>query len=188
MINNLPNRLTIFRMIMVPLVMVFMLVDMIEGGIFGITYQSMISALIFIVASLTDWFDGYIARRDNLVTNFGKVMDPLADKLIVTAVMLCLMVSGVFPVWCAMIILARDFLITGIRVIAVAEGISVAASMWGKVKTTIQMVSMVIAILFGASEIPVLYWIAQASIYLSTLATLISGISYIYDYRKVFEK
>ena len=139
MINNLPNRLTIFRMIMVPLVMVFMLVDMIEGGIFGITYQSMISALIFIVASLTDWFDGYIARRDNLVTNFGKVMDPLADKLIVTAVMLCLMVSGVFPVWCAMIILARDFLITGIRVIAVAEGISVAASMWGKVKTTIQM-------------------------------------------------
>ena len=115
-------------------------------------------------------------------------MDPLADKLIVTAVMLCLMVEGVFPVWCAMIILARDFHITGIRVIAVAEGISVAASMWGKVKTTIQMVSMVVAILFGTSEIAALYWIAQASIYLSTLATLISGISYIYDYRKVFEK
>ncbi len=186
--NNLPNRLTILRMILVPAVMIFMLVDFFEGSVLGITYESLIAALIFIVASLTDWFDGYIARRDNLVTNFGKVMDPLADKLIVTAVMLCLLKNGIFPIWCVMIILARDFLITGIRVIAVAEGISVAASMWGKVKTTIQMIAMVIAVLFGASEIPFLYIVAQAGIYLSTLATLISGISYIYDYRKVFEK
>ncbi len=188
MLNNLPNRLTVLRMILVPVVMVFMLCDIVKGSVLGVTYQSILAAAIFIVASLTDWFDGYIARRDNLVTNFGKVMDPLADKLIVTAVMLCLLKSGVFPVWCVMIILARDFLITGIRVIAVAEGISVAASIWGKVKTTIQMVSMVIAILFGQSEISFLYIIAQAGIYLSTLVTLVSGITYIYDYRKVFEK
>ena len=188
MINNLPNRLTILRMILVPVVMIIMLCHFTDASVLGVSVQSIIAAIVFIVASLTDWFDGYIARRDNLVTNFGKVMDPLADKLIVTAVMLCLMVEGVFPVWCAMIILARDFLITGIRVIAVAEGISVAASTWGKVKTTIQMISMVIAILFGTSEIAFLYWTSQASIYLSTLATLISGISYIYDYRKVFEK
>lgn len=181
--NNLPNKLTVFRMLMVPLVMFFLLTDMMTK-----TASSVAAAAVFIIACVTDWFDGKIARKYNLITNFGKVMDPLADKLIVFAVILCLVKTGVFPVWCAMIILARDFLVTGMRVIAVAEGISVAASMWGKVKTTIQMVAMVVAILFGESEIAALYIAAQGAIYLSTLATLISGITYVYDYRKIFEK
>lgn len=181
--NNLPNRLTVLRMLMVPAVMFFMLTQSIESPA-----SNIIAAAIFVLASLTDWFDGKIARKYNLVTNFGKVMDPLADKLIVFAVILCLVQTSVFPVWCAMLILARDFLVMGMRVIAVAEGISVAASIWGKVKTTVQMIAMVIAILFGNSENPVLWTVAQASIYVATLATVISGISYIYDYRKIFEK
>lgn len=181
--NNLPNKLTILRILMVPAVMFFMLTESISHP-----SADIIAAAIFIIASVTDWFDGRIARKYNLITNFGKVMDPLADKLIVFAVILCLVKQSVFPVWCAMIILARDFLVTGMRVIAVSEGISVAASIWGKVKTTVQMIAMVIAILFGQSEIAALYIAAQTAIYLATAATVISGISYIIDYRKIFEK
>ena len=181
--NNLPNKLTVLRMLMVPAVMFFMLTESVSHPA-----SEIIAAVIFIIASVTDWFDGRIARKYNLITNFGKVMDPLADKLIVFAAILCLISKGVFPVWCAMIILARDFLVTGMRVIAVSEGISVAASIWGKVKTTVQMIAMVISILFGQSEIPALYIAAQTSIYLATLATVVSGVSYCIDYKKIFEK
>lgn len=181
--NNLPNRLTILRMLMVPLIMFFLMTESISEPL-----KSIIAAGIFILASVTDWFDGRIARKYNLITNFGKVMDPLADKLIVFAVILCLVKTDVFPVWCAMLILARDFLVMGMRVIAVAEGISVAASIWGKIKTTLQMISMVIAILFGASSVPALWVVVRIAIYASTLATVISGISYVNDYKKIFEK
>lgn len=183
--NNLPNRLTILRMVLVPLIIFFMLAEFTEISVLSIELEMVLATITFAVASITDWFDGYLARKLNLVTNFGKVMDPLADKLIVVAVILCLIEMGSFPVWCAMIILARDFLITGMRVVAVAEGISVAASMWGKVKTTIQMISMILAILFAGSSLNI---IAEIAIYLTTAATLISGITYVYDYRKIFEK
>ena len=181
--NNLPNRLTVLRMLMVPLVMFFILNNMLDKNI-----STLLAAALFILASVTDWFDGKIARKYNLITNFGKIMDPLADKLIVFAVILCLVNLDVFPVWCAMIILARDFLVTGMRVIAAADGVSVAASIWGKVKTTVQMIAMVIAILFGQSEITALYITAQTAIYAATFATVISGISYVIDYKKIFEK
>lgn len=181
--NNLPNKLTVLRILLVPFVMFFMLNNIIDERL-----SVIFAAAVFILASVTDWFDGKIARKYNLITNFGKIMDPLADKLIVFAVILCLVKLGVFPVWCAMIILARDFLVTGMRVIAAASGVSVAASMWGKVKTTVQMIAMVIAILFGQSDITALYITAQAAIYAATLATVISGISYVIDYRKIFEK
>lgn len=180
--NNLPNRLTILRMVLVPAVMFFMLVSFP-----GENSSKLIAALIFILASVTDWLDGYLARKHNLVSNFGKVMDPLADKLLVTAVVICLVQQGVFPVWCAMIIFARDFLVTGMRVVAVAENISVAANMWGKVKTVIQMVAMVVAILFGTSEIVWLNMAAAVAVYTATVATLISGIKYVYDYRTIFK-
>lgn len=187
--NNLPNRLTILRMLLVPLIMVFLLTDVFSGiVILTVPLSNILAAVIFVAASLTDWFDGRIARKRGMVTNFGKVMDPLADKLLVVAVILCFVARGMFPVWCAMVILARDFLVTGMRVVAVAEGISVAANMWGKVKTSIQMIAMVLLILFGDSEIFFLSALAQAAVYLSTAATLISGIRYCYDYRAVLKK
>lgn len=186
--NNLPNRLTVLRMLLVPIVMLFLLTDFFHVSLLGIPLTNILVALLFIAASVTDYFDGKIARSRGLITNFGKVMDPLADKLIVVSVILCLVAKGVFPVWCAMIILARDFLVTGMRVIAVAEGISVAASMWGKVKTTIQMIAMPIAILFGTSDCSALLYITKGAILISTAATLISGIAYCVDYREIFKK
>lgn len=174
--------LTVLRMLLVPAIMFFLLTESVSAPA-----AQIIAAVIFAAASVTDWFDGKIARKYNLITNFGKVMDPLADKLIVFAVILCLVKTGVFPVWCAMIILARDFLVMGMRVIAVAEGINVAASRWGKVKTTVQMLAMLVAILFGESGSLWLNAAARAAIYISTLATLVSGITYCYDYRKIFE-
>lgn len=181
--NNLPNKLTILRMVMVPLVMFFLLNNFISREV-----SHIVAALLFVVASLTDWLDGFLARKYNLITNFGKVMDPLADKLIVTAVMLCLIKTGVFPVWCAMIIIGRDFLVSGMRIIASKENMNVAASMWGKVKTLIQMIAFTVAILFGESSFLTLYYVTKIVIYISTLATLISGISYCRDYRKIFQK
>ncbi len=181
--NNLPNKLTVLRMIMVPVVMFFLLNNFIDRNI-----SLILAALLFVLASLTDWLDGFLARKYNLISNFGKVMDPLADKLIVTAVMLCLIKTGIFPVWCAMIIIGRDFLVSGMRIIASKEDMNVAASMWGKVKTVIQMITFAVAILFGESSFLPLYYVTQAVIYISTLATLISGISYCYDYRKIFQK
>ena len=174
---NLPNKLTIFRCILiVPFVALLL------NG------YDLFATIIFVIASLTDLLDGKIARKYNLVTNFGKFMDPLADKLLVCSALICLLALGRINVFLVLVIIVRDFIISGFRLVASDKGVVIAANMWGKVKTTIQMISMVIAILFGTSEISFLYWISQASIYLSTLATLISGISYIYDYRKVFEK
>lgn len=187
--NNLPNRLTILRMLLVPLIMVFLLMDVFKGAaVLTVPVSNIFAAVIFVVASLTDWLDGRIARKHHMVTSFGKVMDPLADKLLVVAVILCFVSRGIFPVWCAMIILARDFLVTGMRVVAVAEGLSVAANMWGKVKTSIQMMAMILIILFGHSEVLWLSAAAKAAVYLATAVTLISGIRYCYDYRTILKK
>lgn len=177
--NNLPNRLTVLRILIVPFVMICMLCDF--------AYSGIAAAVLFVLASVTDWLDGYIARKRNLVTNFGKIMDPLADKLLVAAVLLCLVETGVCPSWCAMLIFAREFLVLGMRVVAVAEGIAVQANMWGKVKTVIQFIAMTIAILFANSGIAWLDITVSAGIYLATAATVISGVVYTYDYRKVFK-
>ncbi len=187
--NNLPNRLTVFRMLLVPLIMVFLLTDVFSGkSILTVGVSNILAAGIFAAASLTDWFDGRIARKRHMVTNFGKVMDPLADKLLVVAVILCFVARGIFPVWCAMIVLTRDFLVTGMRVVAVAEGLTVAANIWGKVKTAIQMVGMILLILFGTSDIVWQSVTAQLSVYLTTAATLMSGIRYCFDYRAILKK
>lgn len=131
---NLPNKLTILRMIMIPFFVVFLMLPI--GGEFVHRY---IALAIFVAASLTDTLDGYIARRDHLVTDFGKFMDPLADKLLVCSALICLVETGELPFWIVIIIIAREFIISGFRQIAADNGIVIAASKWGKLKTICQM-------------------------------------------------
>lgn len=138
---NLPNKLTILRVLMIPFFVVFMLTDL--GGEYG----KYIALAIFIAASFTDFLDGKIARKYNLVTNFGKFMDPLADKLLVCAAMICLVDMGRLASWIVIIIISREFIISGFRLIASDNGVVIAASYWGKFKTVFQMLMIIVLIL-----------------------------------------
>lgn len=137
---NLPNKLTIARVLMIPFFVVFMLVP-------DIPYSNYIAVAIFIIASLTDLADGKIARKYNLVTNFGKFMDPLADKLLVSAAMICLVETGQLAAWMVIVIISREFIISGFRLIASDNGVVIAASYWGKFKTVFQMLMIIVLIL-----------------------------------------
>ena len=139
---NLPNKLTCFRVVLIPFFVFFMMAPFFEG------YGNYIALVIFIVASLTDLLDGKIARKYHLVTNFGKFMDPLADKLLVCSAMICLIQTGQLAAWIVIIIISREFIISGFRLIASDNGVVIAASYWGKFKTTFQML-MVIVIIFN---------------------------------------
>ena len=139
---NLPNKLTTLRVFMIPFFVFFLLY---QGG--ENTTFRMISLVLFIVASLTDLLDGKIARKYNLVTNFGKFMDPLADKLLVCSALICLIELGQLPAWMVIIIISREFIISGFRLVASDNGVVIAASYWGKFKTTFQMVAVVLLIL-----------------------------------------
>ena len=136
---NLPNKLTMFPVILIPFFVVFLLVDI-------TLYDKWIALAIFIVASLTDLLDGKIARKYNLVTNFGKFMDPLADKLLVCSALICLIELGTIPAWMVIVIIAREFIISGFRLIASDNGVVIAASYWGKFKTTFQIVMICLMI------------------------------------------
>jgi len=145
---NLANKLTLIRIILVPIFLVFLVVK-------GIPYGTFIATFIFILASLTDKLDGYIARSRNQITDFGKFMDPLADKLLVTAALISLVELQIIPAWAAIIIIAREFAISGLRSIAASQGIVIAASWWGKIKTVIQIIAIILLLLevnVGASE------------------------------------
>ena len=138
---NLPNKITMLRIIMIPFFVFFMLTNVVK-------YSNYIDVIIFIVASLTDTLDGYIARKYNLVSNFGKFMDPLADKLLVSAALICFVSiqENPMPVWGVIIIISREFIISGFRLVASDAGIVLAASWWGKIKTVTQMVMSVLLI------------------------------------------
>ena len=173
---NLPNKLTVLRVILIPFFVVLLLM---EGG----ASQTLryVSAAVFIVASLTDMLDGKIARKYDLVTNFGKFMDPLADKLLVCAALICLVELGQFPAWMCIVIVSREFIISGFRLVAVEQGVVIAASYWGKFKTTFQMIAIVLMIvnIQALSFIPLLFvWIALA-------LTIISLVDYIVKNHKV---
>ena len=140
MTMNLPNKLTIFRVILIPFFVACMLIP-------SIPFNNIIACVIFCVASFTDFLDGYLARRDGLVTNFGKFMDPLADKLLVGSALICLVETGQLPAWAVVIIISREFIISGFRLIASDNGIVIAASYWGKVKTVTQMAMVIVLIL-----------------------------------------
>ena len=142
---NLANKLTIFRMILVPLIVIasFLWTDI---SVFGITVSMIVMDAIFIIASITDKLDGYIARSRNQVTTFGKFLDPLADKILVLAAMVILVEAGKIPAWIPIIVLAREFLVSGYRLVAVEKGGKViAASIWGKLKTVTQMIAIIFA-------------------------------------------
>ncbi len=175
---NLPNKLTVFRVILIPFFVVFMLVD-----IFGYA-DKYIALAIFIVASLTDLLDGKIARKYNLVTDFGKFMDPLADKLLVCSALICL-IDNPIPRWIVLIIIARDFIISGFRLVASDNGRVIAAGMWGKVKTTVQMIMIIWLILFMDEGIKVCNIIGQVLIYIALILTLVSLIDYLVRNRDV---
>ena len=163
---NLPNKLTLFRVVLIPFFVFFLLAPFFEG------YGNYIAVAIFIIASLTDLLDGKIARKYNLVTNFGKFMDPLADTLLVCSAMICLISTGQLPAWIVIIIISREFIISGFRLIASDNGVVIAASYWGKFKTTFQMLMVIVLIL--NIEHPVFEVIGTVLIYVSLALTIIS--------------
>ncbi len=169
---NLPNKLTVLRVILIPFFVLFLL------GAEWIGPASLyIALLIFIVASLTDMLDGKIARKYNLITNFGKFMDPLADKLLVSAALICFVSMHRMPCWIVLIIIAREFIISGFRLVAAEGGLVIAAGKLGKYKTAITMITIIFMIPnFGG---PVVYVIEQIMIYLSLILTVVSLIDYL---------
>ncbi len=173
---NLPNKLTIFRTILIPFFVFFLLWQ--NGTVRTFRY---IAVAIFIVASLTDTLDGQISRRCHLITNFGKFMDPLADKLLVCSALICLTGLGQLPAWMTIVIVAREFIISGFRLVAAEQGIVIAASYWGKFKTTFQMIAVILLIL----DIPQLAVVTQICLWTAVVLTVVSLIDYIVKNRKV---
>ena len=177
---NLPNKLTIFRIILIPFFVFFLLAPYFEG------YGNYIAVAIFIVASLTDLLDGKIARKYNMVTNFGKFMDPLADKLLVCSAMICLVDLRLIPSWVVIIIIAREFIISGFRLVASDNGIVIAASYWGKFKTTFQMIMVIVLILNIKTTL--FYYIGNILIVIATALTIMSLIDYIIKNKNVLKE
>lgn len=176
---NLPNKLTILRVIMVPVYVVLQLWDFWPG------YTKWLALAVFIIASLTDMADGKIARKYNLVTNFGKFMDPLADKLLVCSALVCLTYLNKIPAWIVIIIIGREFIISGIRLIASDNGVVIAASMWGKFKTVFQM--FMIGFLIGDVDNVVMRFITAVLVVVATALTVISLIDYMVKNRGVLK-
>ncbi len=175
---NLPNKLTILRVCTIPFFLLFM-----EVEVFG-TADKYIALALFVIASITDAMDGHIARKYNLVTNFGKFMDPLADKLLVCSSLICL--TDVIPSWIVVVIISRELIISGFRTIAADNGIVIAASYWGKVKTVFQMIMIIWLIL----DIPffVCRVIGQVLIYASLVLTVISLVDYMIKNKSVLKE
>ncbi|NCB41734.1 MAG: CDP-diacylglycerol--glycerol-3-phosphate 3-phosphatidyltransferase [Clostridia bacterium] len=169
---NLPNRLTLLRIVMVPFFVIFYL----KGFV-------VISLILFITASFTDYLDGYIARKQNLITNFGKIMDPLADKILVYSAFCCMVEIGIVQGWMLSIILAREFIVAGMRTVAASEGIVIAAGTSGKVKTVLQMVAIPLLIL---NQPTIIEQAAQIFLWAALIMTVVSGFEYIYKNKQIF--
>ena len=163
---NLPNKLTIFRcFLIIPFVVLFLM------------GYDLVATIIFVVASFTDFLDGNIARKYGLVTNFGKFMDPLADKLLVCSALICLVEMGRLEAWIVLIIIAREFIISGFRLVASDNGVVIAASYWGKFKTVFQMV-MVIVLMLNFQN-PIMVLIGRVLVWISLILTIVSLVDYI---------
>lgn len=178
---NLPNKLTVVRVLMIPFFVWFMLPSL--GG--EMAASKWIALAIFCIASLTDLLDGKIARKYNLVTNFGKFMDPLADKLLVSAAMICLIENGKLAAWIVIIIISREFIISGFRLVASDNGIVIAASYWGKFKTTFQMLMIVVLIMDLGG---IFDTIGTVLIWVSLALTIISLVDYIAKNKEVLTR
>ncbi|MBE5967848.1 MAG: CDP-diacylglycerol--glycerol-3-phosphate 3-phosphatidyltransferase [Lachnospiraceae bacterium] len=176
---NLPNKITLFRVIMIP---VFLFIYLMPG----IPYGNYIAAAIFLIAAFSDFLDGYLARKNNLVTNFGKFMDPLADKLLVSGALICFVENGLVPAWIVFIIIAREFIISGFRLVASDNGVVIAASWWGKIKTNVQMIMSVMLIL--NFDHPVIHVLEQITIYLAVILTVVSLVDYMVKNKSVLHE
>lgn len=174
---NLPNKLTIFRVILIPFFVVLLLFDI-------TAYDKWIALAIFIIASLTDFLDGHIARKYNLVTNFGKFMDPLADKLLVCSAMICLVELSRIPAWVVIVIIAREFIISGFRLVASDNGVVIAASYWGKFKTVFQMVMICLMI----ADLEPLALVTQIVMWVALVLTVVSLVDYLIKNKGVMQE
>jgi CDP-diacylglycerol---glycerol-3-phosphate 3-phosphatidyltransferase len=169
---TLPNYLTLLRMLLVPVLVVFLLSEL--------SFGEGLAAGVFVFASLTDIVDGYLARRNDEVTNFGKLMDPLADKLLVTAALVALVSLDRVAAWVAMVIIAREFAVTGMRQVAVEQGQVIAANAWGKFKTGLQIATVLVLILVDGSPL----W-SDLLVYVTVAVTVFSGLEYFFELRRV---
>ncbi len=177
---NLPNKLTLLRVIMIPLLVVFLLVPAFRS------FGDYAAFAVFLLASITDMLDGYIARKYNMITNFGKFMDPLADKLLVCSAMICLIEMGRIPSWVVVIIISREFIISGFRLIASERGFVIAANIFGKIKTVCQMIMILMLILYFDNDI---YRICcQVLIIISVVLTVLSLVIYMWQNRSVLSE
>ncbi len=167
---NTPNKLTMLRVFLVPFFVFFM---MYEG--FG-TNSKYIALAIFIIASLTDMLDGYLARKNHLITDFGKFMDPIADKLLVCSALICLVEKGMIPAWIVIVLIGREFIISGFRLIASDKGLVIAASWWGKSKTVVQMLMVIVLIADPGGIFDV---IGKVLIWAALILTVISLVDYL---------
>lgn len=173
---NLPNKLTTFRVVLIPFFIFFLMTELIP-------YSKWIALAIFCIASLTDFFDGYLARKWNMVTNFGKFMDPLADKLLVCSAIIAFTAMDRMPAWIVIIIVAREFIISGFRLIAAEKGVVIAASYWGKFKTASQMFMIILFII----NIDALFIPGQVLMYIALALTVISLLDYIIKNKDVMK-
>jgi len=196
---NLANKLTIFRIILVPVMMLIPVFNL-QGELWGVSLTYLIMDLIFILASITDKLDGYIARSRNQITTFGKFLDPIADKILVIVAMLILVETGKIPYWIPAIVVIREFMVSGYRLVAVQkEGNVIAASIWGKIKTATQMVGLALAFIdknaFGeifttANLAGFDFWlnlITTSMLGISVIATIVSGIDYLKGSKELFK-
>lgn len=187
---NLPNKITISRILLIPIFLIIMLGDFNWGaykiGDATLPVQHLVGAIIFIIASATDWIDGHYARKYNLVTNLGKFLDPLADKLLVSAALITLVELGYVPAWMVIVIISREFAITGLRLVLAGTGEVVAANMLGKIKTWTQIVAISAYLLHDVPlnllHIPV----ADISIWIALIFTVVSGWDYFWKNRAAF--
>lgn len=186
---NIANKLTISRMVMIPVFLVFLLAPMQLGtlgsGVYTLPVAQMIAGFIFILASLTDWLDGQIARKRHLITNFGKFSDPLADKLLVMSAFVSFVGMGKMASWMVIVILAREFAVTGLRLVAAGEGDVIAAGKLGKWKTLFQMLTIICFLFnnvpFGINGFP----LDQALLWIAVILTILSGADYFYRNREI---
>lgn len=192
---NLPNKITLLRIALIPVFMIFafpypesMQSISFPGLSFLVKYSDLIALILFVVAASTDAVDGHIARKYNLVTDFGKFLDPIADKLLVTAALLALMCVDKVYAWATMIILIREFIVTGLRLVADTKGIVIAAGQLGKLKTVFQTAALSVLLaapVFPAGGEKIVYIIGDILMGIAVLLTIVSGVEYIYKNRKV---
>lgn len=187
---NLPNKITISRIFLIPIFLVFMFVPFGLGDVVIfeeiIPISHLIGAFIFILASCTDWIDGYLARKYQLVTNLGKFLDPLADKLLVSAALITLVEVGFAPAWMVIIIISREFAVTGLRLVAAGEGLVLAASQLGKIKTVAQIIAIAALLLHNIPFTMIHFPLGYISLWIAVIFTVISGWDYFYKNKHVF--